>query len=49
MAPDTRQKRRITILGMKAPKPKVVAKPSIVPAVRAKPRVTTPERETEEV
>lgn len=37
------------MLGMKAPKPKVVAKPSIVPAVRTKPRVTAPERETEEV
>ena len=38
-----------TLLGMKAPKPKVVAKPSIVPVVRTKPRVTAPERETEEV
>lgn len=32
------------MLGLKAPTPKkVVAKPSIVPSVRAKPRVVTPE------
>lgn len=38
-----------TLLGLKAPKPKVVAKPSIVPAIRTAPPVTTPERETEDV
>ncbi|MCJ8057109.1 CAP-Gly domain protein [Shinella curvata] len=37
------------MLGMKAPQPKVVNKPSIVPSVRPKPRVVTPEREKEEV
>ena len=35
--------------GMKAPQPKVVNKPSVVPSVRAKPRVVTPEREKEDV
>jgi hypothetical protein len=37
------------MLGLKAPKPKVEARPSMVPGVRAKPRVTTPEKEKEEV
>ena len=39
-----------SMLGLKAPMPKkVVNKPSIVPSVRAKPRVVTPEREKEDV
>lgn len=37
------------MLGLKAPPPKIVAKPSIVPSVRTQPRVKTPERETEDV
>ncbi|UPA24087.1 CAP-Gly domain protein [Shinella oryzae] len=38
------------MLGIKAPQPKtVIAKPSIVPAIRPKPRVVTPEREKEDV
>ena len=37
------------LLGLKAPKPKIVAKPSIIPAIRPKTPVTAPERETEDV
>ena len=38
-----------SMLGMKAPTPKVVAKPSVVPSIKTKPRVVTPEREKEDV
>jgi len=37
------------MLGLKAPPPKIVAKPSIVPAIRPKSPVVTPEREKEDV
>ena len=37
------------MLGLKAPQPKVIAKPSSIPSIRAKPRVVTPEREKEDV
>jgi hypothetical protein len=38
-----------SMLGMKAPTPKIVAKPSAIPSIKAKPRVVTPEREKEDV
>lgn len=38
-----------SMLGMKAPTPKVVAKPSTIPPIKTKPRVVTPEREKEDV
>lgn len=37
------------MLGIKAPPPKITAKPSTIPSIRPKPRVVTPERETEDV
>ena len=37
------------LLGLKAPQPKVVAKPSIVPSIRPASPVKAPEREKEEV
>ena len=38
-----------SMLGIKAPQPKVVNKPSAIPSIRPKPRVVTPEREKEDV
>lgn len=38
-----------SMLGLKAPQPKVVTKPSAIPSIRPKPRVVTPEREKEDV
>jgi hypothetical protein len=38
-----------SMLGIKAPTPKVVTKPSAVPSIKTKPRVVTPEREKEDV
>ena len=37
-----------SMLGIKAPAPKKEARPSVVPSVKPKPRVTTPEKEREE-
>ncbi len=36
------------MLGIKAPAPKVEARPSGLPSIRPKPKVTTPEKEREE-
>ena len=37
-----------SMLGIKAPAPKQAARPSMVPSVKPKPKVTTPEKEREE-
>ncbi|QRM53356.1 CAP-Gly domain protein [Sinorhizobium sp. BG8] len=38
-----------SMLGMKAPKPKVEARPSMIPSVRPKPKVAAPVKEEETV
>lgn len=38
-----------SMLGIKAPTPKVESRPSAIPSIKPKPRVTTPEKEEEKV